>query len=493
MKKFFKKFITCALSFVLIFLGSFTLTGCANRNEILRLYVPGEYITNEVLQGFEVWYKEATGKNITVVKKEFDTNETMYTMVATKRQDYDVICPSDYMAERMKNEGLLVKISSDIMHNGYTDINGNEYPSVEAMVGGYDENTNTYENEDLLNIVKLFDENLDYVTPYMWGTMGIMYYYHGDQEEKTDVLAADLEKSSWTSLFDVHEQKIYMKDSERDTYTVALFNYYYEDLKTASNNFTDYETEEYQNLLYEIFNKGTNFTNKLENAKQTLKNQKPYVYDYETDEGKDDLLTSKGAEGYYGMFWSCDAGYIIADYSGDEPVYNTEFRYLVPEEGSNVWVDSFCIPKYASNKYAAQLFMLYMTDPDVAFECMDYTGCTSAIYQTTLDYFDYLYPYVLYDYDKGDGNPYTVEEFLELDDETLEDLEIEDYDDVFLSCPDSFKAMYLSLMFPNLDIDVGEYHFDSPLVKCGVMRDLGAKASDDLLIMWAKLRREIVF
>ena len=504
MKKFLKKFLTISLSFIFIFLGSFTLTACANRSEILRLYIAGEYITEEILDGFEDWYLEATGKNITVVKKEFDTNETMYTMVATKHQDYDVICPSDYMAERMKNEGLLVKLDNKIMHEGYEDINGNVYPSVEDMIGGYNEDTDTYENEDLLNIVKLFDPNLDYVSPYMWGTMGILYYYDGEE----DVETADKEKSTWNSLFDVDSQKIYMKDSERDTYTVALFRYYYDELYKASQDktmdendpenlgFTHFENQEYQDLLFEIFNKGTNFNDKLAYAKQTLQQQKPFVYDYETDEGKDDLLTSKGEEGYYGMFWSCDAGYIIADYSGDEPVYNSNFRYIVPEEGSNVWVDCFCISKYAGNKSAAQLFILYMTDPEVAFECMDYTGCTSAVYQTTLDYFEYLYPTVLTTAVEVDGEsygPYSLEEFLELDDETLEILGNEDYDDVFLQEDDSFKAMYLSLMFPNLNIDVGDYHFASPLPRCGVMRDLGAKASDDLLIMWAKLRREIVF
>ena len=444
--KFLKKLLFATLSLILVFSSCFFLTGCGNREEVLRLYVPGEYIPDETLSGFEDWYLETTGKKITVQKKEFDTNETMYTMVAVKRQDFDVICPSDYMVERLKNEGLLLKVKPSIMEE------------IKASVLGDDEGTGIYPNQDLVNLIQdSFDPNFEYTAPYMWGTMGLMYYYGGDQNNTEAVKAADAEKSTWKNLFDVTKRNIYMKDSERDCYTVALFYHYYDELKQTSNNFTDFENDDYQALITDIFTKGNNFNAKLDAAEDILKNQKQYVYDYETDEGKDDLLTSKGAQGYYGMFWSCDAGYIMADWSGDEVVYNENFRYIVPTEGSNVWVDSFCIPKYAGNKSAAEMFMLYMSDPEVAFDCMDYAGCTSANYQTTVDYYDYL----------TDPNE----------------------NDIFLNTTQAFQAMYLSLMFPHLDITLGEYTFSSPLKKCGVMRDLGSKASDELLIMWSILRR----
>ena len=444
--KFLKKLLLTTLSFILVFSSCFFLTGCGNREEVLRLYVPGEYIPDEIVLGFEDWYLENTGKKITVQKKEFDTNETMYTMVAVKRQDFDIICPSDYMVERLKNEGLLLKVNNEVMQE------------IKSSVLGDDEGTGIYPNQDLVNLIQnSFDPNFEYTAPYMWGTMGLMYYYGGDQDDSDAVKLADLEKSSWKNLFDVNTRNIYMKDSERDCYSIALFYHYYDELKETSLNFTNFETPEYQALITNIFTKGNDFNQKLAAAEDILKNQKKYVYDYETDEGKDDLLTSKGAQGYYGMFWSCDAGYIMADWSGDEVVYNQNFRYIVPTEGSNVWIDSFCIPKYAGNKSAAEMFMLYMSDPDVAFDCMDYAGCTSANYQTTVDYYDYL------------TDP--------------------EENDIFLNTTEAFQAMYLSLMFPHLDITLGDYTFNSPLKKCGVMRDLGSKASDDLLIMWSILRR----
>ena len=72
--KALKKIFLSLLSFVLLFTSCFFFTGCGNRDEVLRLYVPGEYIPDEVLygdeengvEGFENWYKRMTGKNITV-------------------------------------------------------------------------------------------------------------------------------------------------------------------------------------------------------------------------------------------------------------------------------------------------------------------------------------------------------------------------------------------------------------------------------------------
>jgi len=453
--KIFKKLITSILCFVILFSSCFFLVGCGNREEVLILYVPGEYIPDEVLTGFEEWYLEQTGKPIKVQKKEFDSNETMYTMVAVKRQDFDVICPSDYMIERLINEKLLLTIDDETSS------------VIKNAVLGEENSDGTYPNETFASLINNFDPNFDYTAPYMWGTMGILYYFDDvDPEDPTfkeAVKQADEEKSSWTELFNVDEQKIYMKDSERDSYTVALFNHYYENLleylgvDPIERDFTDaaYDNPEYQALLKSIFTAGDNITEKIAYAEESLKNQKKYVYDYETDEGKDDLLTSKGAEGYYGTFWSCDAGYIMADWSSGDVVYNENFRYIVPNEGSNVWVDGFCIPKYAGNKTGAEMFMQYMADPDVAFDCMDYAGCTSAVYQTTLDYEKYL----------------------------------RTEDDVFAETSEAFQAMYLSLLLPHLDIKVGNFEFKSPLKRCGIMRDLGSKASDELLIMWSILRR----
>ena len=201
MKKLKSLVLACIMLFM-CFSCVFTFGGCNDRSQTLRLYVPGEYIPDETLDGFEEWYYEVTGKTINVVKKEFDTNETMYTMVATKKQDFDVICPSDYMVERLKNEGLLEKLSPEVLDQTITLEDGTEYYGVRQNILG-DNN----ENQNLVNLIKSYDPNFEYATPYMWGTMGIMYYYDGDQDNVADVQAADYLKSTWKSLFDVSTQK----------------------------------------------------------------------------------------------------------------------------------------------------------------------------------------------------------------------------------------------------------------------------------------------
>jgi len=478
--KIFKKIIISILSLVFILSSSITLTACDARENILRLYIPGEYITDEILQGFEDWYYEQTEKTIKVVKKEFDTNETMYTMIAQKKQDFDVICPSDYMAERMIAENLILKTSEEtqsIVLNG--------------LLGEYDEDNDCYPNQDFVNLVQsAFDPNLEYTAPYMWGTMGIMYYYHGDLEDQEEVANADEAKNSFKCLFEERTKKIYMKDSERDTYTATLFAYYYDDLYEASNEFTDFGTEEYQALLKDIFESGDNFEEKLHHAEEMLKAQKKYVDDYETDEGKLNLIVDDGKHDYYGMFWSCDAGYIMAEWPDDDTIiFRQNYRYLVPEEGSNVWIDTFCIPKYAGNKTAANYFLQYMCTYDTeneitpAIDAMDYVGCTSAVYQATVDYYDYVLEY----YDYFDSLVTEQAEELYPDDITAQNEYIENN-----TLKDSFKSMYLSLIFPNMDIDFdedGTCEFLSPLKRCGIMRNLGPKNSDDMLYMWSVLRR----
>ena len=201
--KIFKKIIVSVLSFVILFSSCFFLTGCGNREEVLRLYVPGEYIPDEVLDGFEEWYFEQTGKTIKVQKKEFDSNETMYTMVAVKRQDFDIICPSDYMIERLINEKLLLTISDETSQ------------VIQASVLGEENPDGTYPNQTFASLINNFDPNFTYTAPYMWGTMGILYYFDDvdveDPNFEEAVKQADLEKSAWTKLFDVDEQKIYMK------------------------------------------------------------------------------------------------------------------------------------------------------------------------------------------------------------------------------------------------------------------------------------------
>lgn len=164
--------------------------------------------------------------------------------------------------------------------------------------------------------------------PYMWGTVGICY--------NTDYV--DDEITSWTSIFDPEYQKdVFMLDSYRDTIGITL-----------------------KMLGYPI---NTREEEALNAAKEALIQQKQdgIVQGYLVDEVKDKMI---GGEAAMAVMWSGDAMYAMME--------NDSLEYVVPDEGSNVWVDAMCIPKTSQNVEAAHAFIDFMCRADVGYKNMEY-------------------------------------------------------------------------------------------------------------------------
>lgn len=171
-----------------------------------------------------------------------------------------------------------------------------------------------------------FDPNNEYSVPYMWGTVGILY--------NTDMVSDTVD--SWDILWDVkYSQQLFMMDSVRDSMAVALLSLGY-DVNTAD-------------------------IDEIESAKQKLIAQKPLVLAYTGDEIKDKMVAGEGA--------------LSVMYSGDAITVremNDKLEYVIPREGSNVWVDSMCVVKDSKNKELAEKFINYMCSTDVAAANRDY-------------------------------------------------------------------------------------------------------------------------
>ena len=216
------------------------MTGCGkgtDSTKVLNVYNVGDYIDEELISKFE----EETG--IKVLYETYDTNETMYQKVNSGSTNYDLVFPSDYMVEKMKNEGLLQKIDF------------NNIPNIK------------YIGKDFLNPV--YDKTNEYSVPYMWGTFGILY---NKKMVKEPV-------DSWDILWNPkYKGNILMFDSVRDTMGIALKKLGY------SINSTD--------------------PNQINEAKDALIKQKDLVLAYVNDEGKDRLL---GEEAAMGIVYSGDA------------------------------------------------------------------------------------------------------------------------------------------------------------------------------------------
>ncbi|MDE5563463.1 MAG: extracellular solute-binding protein [Clostridiales bacterium] len=338
-----KKILGIIMAAVMATTSAAALVGCSPRDEVLKIYNWGDYIDESLIGEFEDWYKVETGKNITVQYDTFETTEDVITRIEVLKSDYDLVCPSDYIAERMIKGGLVQKVDKDIF-----DV------------------TDDFLYDGLAEMVKPFDPNNEYYVPYVWGTFGIMY-------DTNYIDAGSEDMASWEAMWSAKYKKhILMKDSVRDAYSVAQIYANREKLSQLSDGFTDYN-DEYRKELISYFT-GTS-ENLIKTAQDALVTQKSLLYKYEVDDGKNDMLAGT-TEAHLGLFWSCDTCLIMQEDGGDH------FYYEVPKEGSNVWVDGWLIPKYAGNVTAANYFLkfinLYDDDHDYAMTNFDYMGASMA-------------------------------------------------------------------------------------------------------------------
>lgn len=186
-----------------------------------------------------------------------------------------------------------------------------------------------------------YDKSNDYSIPYMVGTLGIIY----------NKKLTEKEIDSWSSLWDNnYKGKIFMWDSVRDAFTPPFV------LNKVSIN--------------------TEKNSDIENAKKMLIKQKPLVQAYIGDETKAKMVNG---EGVAALLYSGDAYAAIQE--------NNDLAYVVPKEGSNKWVDGFCILKNTKHKKLAEDFINFMCRPDIATRNMEETGYTSPV-EKSWDEFD---------------------------------------------------------------------------------------------------------
>lgn len=284
---------------VLLFIGGGFYYGSKNASTSEKkvvVYNWGEYLDPEVLTMFE----EETG--IQVVYEEFETNEIMYPKVQSGAVAYDVVCPSDYMIQRMIENNLLAEINFD------------NIPNVSNIGTRYFEKSQEFDPEN------------KYSVPYCWGTVGILY-------NKTMV---DEPIDSWSVLWDSkYKDNILMQDSVRDAFGITLKYLGY------SLNSTDLD--------------------ELTEAKNKLIEQKPLVQAYVIDQVRDKMI---GNEAAIGVIYSGEAIYTQKE--------NPDLEYVIPKEGSNIWIDSWVIPANAEHKENAEAFINFLCRPDIALLNFEY-------------------------------------------------------------------------------------------------------------------------
>ena len=401
--------------------------GDSGRQNILKVYNWGDYIDEDLIVEFEEWYKEQTGEDVMVIYQTFDINEVMLAKIENGEADFDVVCPSEYIIERMLRGDMLLPILTPEFVEEINAKDINYFDCVSPYIK---------EQFGMLEAPEGVDPN-DYSVGYMWGTTGILYNKRYVTEE---------EASSWDLMFDKRlKDKIFVKDAFRDVYSPILI--YAKTLEGRANGtlgedeFLDIDT--IHELMYDSSDES------IALVEGYLKRMKELVAGWEADFGKE-MMTQEKA--WINLMWSGDAVWAIDEASA----VDVELGYTVPKEGSVVWFDGWVIPKYARNLRAARYFIDYMCMPENAIRNMDATGYVSVV--ATEEVFD-----------------------------TLEDLcysepEVCDLSYLFIDSEGnpiegSEAVMADPVLYPDRSI----------IDRCGVMHDSGDR-TDKMLEMWSRVK-----
>lgn len=270
------------------------IVGCGGASndtrETIRVFNWGEYVDHDVIAAFEKEF------NARVIYETFDSNEMMYTKFMGGNH-YDIMVPSEYMIERMISEDLLQELDMD------------KIPNMNSI--------------DRLALNLSFDPENKYWVPYFYGNVGILY-------DTTVVNTSDLE-DGWDILRNTeYSGQIYMYDSERDSFMVAL-----KALGYSMNSTDESEVEEaYQWLVAQ-------------------KNEMNPVY-----VGDESIDTMKNSEKAMAVMYSGDAAAVMSQ--------NEDMAFFMPEEGTNIWFDGFVISKDSEVADLAHEFINFMISDDNA-------------------------------------------------------------------------------------------------------------------------------
>lgn len=300
-----------ALVMALAVVLTVVFAGCSSGSEKLYIFAYGDYFDPDIVDMFEDEY------GIEVVYEEYAAPEDMYAKATSGANDYDLICASDYIIEKMLQEDLLLPIDFANVPNF-------------ANIG------DTYKE-----MSKSFDPELQYSVPHFWGTVGILY-------DRTKVSDEDVQ--SWSVLFDEkYADQIIMPNSERDAMLPAL-----KVLGCDLNTTNTAELDEAANMLIE---------------------QKSLVQAYLLDEAARTKVSSGNAA--MAVIYNGEAYLAFEE--------NENVAYAVPQEGTNIWMDSWVIPNTCQHKESAEKFLDFMCREDIAamnFDYIYYSTPNQAVYDS---------------------------------------------------------------------------------------------------------------
>lgn len=436
------------ISLILCALLCFALAPSAlAQEEVLRVYNWQDYInegkdddgakiSDSVTELWEKDYYSRTGKKVRVQYDTFETNETMINTLRTGKTSYDLVCPSDYIIQKM----LAATLSGKDESISIEKFDVSAMKNYKAYVSPY--------------ISDLFEKNgwTDYAVGYMWGTVGFLY--NPETVKYDDV-------STWDFFWNTdYKNRSTCKDVSRDAYVVGSLYVQREKLRENAKAYSSgkISATELQKAVNDVANDTS--TANIKKVEKALSEMKRNIYGFEVDSGKTDIVSGKIDAN---LAWSGDAVYAM-DLAEEED--DKKLAFVIPREGSTIWFDGWVMPKGA-NVALAQDFVDFLCKPEIAAMNMDYIGYTSVIAGNE------LYDLVCENYGEDNGKyehdlSYFFAGTLSDDRYTADGRVIVRTDEI---------GRQLTTQYPSLE----------ETARCGIMEDFGDK-NQMVLEMWSVVK-----
>ena len=282
-------------------------------SDTLKLYITGEYMSEDLIPNFEEEF------GVDVIVEYFDSNEMMYTKMQAG-DSYDVVIPSDYMIQRMMNEGTLQELDLSLI------------PNLDNLT------------PEVTNLP--YDPDNTYSVPYFWGSVGIIYNHNNVDPKVVEEQGYEILRN------EEYKDRIYIYDSERDSFMMAL--------KALGYSMNTDDPEE----IYDAYEWLLDMNDKMNPT-------------YVTDEVIDGMMNGNKD---IAVVYSGDATYIQSE--------NEDMSFWMPNEGTNLWYDAMVIPKNAQNPLLAHEFINYTLTYEAALANSEYVGYTSPNEEVMLELSD---------------------------------------------------------------------------------------------------------
>ena len=457
-----------------------------------------EGAAKNLVHQFEDYARDLGYTNVKVSYATTDTPESMFNELKISADNFDLICPSDYMIQKLIVNNMLEPMNIDAEHMPNYFQNAS---SIKDRLDAISAVNATTKEECFLR---------NYAVGYMWGTLGILFdpTYGGRDAEKT---IEDMQK--WDVLWDPDYKGISsIKDSVRDTYAIGLLHAYDEEFTALIDSYNKGEitAEKYNEEFSELFNSCDDAT--LEKVRKSLSKLKGNVFGMEVDSGKQDIVTGKIGINFA---WSGDAVYSMEQAEEEKEL---ELYYSIPNTGSNLWMDAWCMPRSSQRSEAqrelAELFLDFLSIPEITAQNMSYTGYTpftggNEILDLAREWYDFRYD------ETAEEQDYSIPSKEVIEEKGLQKVDLSyffagtltDEEGNLLTGEAEKEActFYSDCYLPNAETDddgniiggnraVGREFFcqfpdENTLTRCAVMRDFGAQ-NEAVLKMWEKFKTD---